>query len=382
MDNLEKFNIAVFGCWNEGCKTNSGQYSVSRLLKSNENKYKFMVILGDNYYAEKVSLTTTTKSTSNSGVLKIKLTNMEEAKHGFECFADIQLEKKLIMGNHDVSDSYDKNCSILKSQLKLPWYDIKFPFSYDLYYIKNTQPSISNTILMIYLDTSLYDNSLNESNSCYHQTTGKTVLDLKIEQNKFISNTIESIISKPIYSVKNVVFFGHEPLLTFKEKKDGKGKIKQKPSILIDLMDILFGEKQKYLNLNFYWICADYHIYQNTEIINKDTGSKINQWIFGTGGGELDDPVSINYFDHSNYRMNILPNIVYDHNHTNISGKFARSNGLARFGYGEISFDLCSVQHKFIQSQYNTLDQIEKIDGGYKQKYIKYKNKYIQLKSK
>lgn len=50
---MAEFNIAVFGCWNEGCKENSGQKSVSKLIKANEYRYKFMVILGDNYYGEK-----------------------------------------------------------------------------------------------------------------------------------------------------------------------------------------------------------------------------------------------------------------------------------------------------------------------------------------
>ena len=53
---MNNFSIAVFGCWNEGCKENSGQQSVAQLIKSNELDYKFMVILGDNYYAEKITL--------------------------------------------------------------------------------------------------------------------------------------------------------------------------------------------------------------------------------------------------------------------------------------------------------------------------------------
>ena len=50
---MNNFSIAVFGCWNEGCTSNSGQQSVSNTIKSNESKYEFMVILGDNYYAKK-----------------------------------------------------------------------------------------------------------------------------------------------------------------------------------------------------------------------------------------------------------------------------------------------------------------------------------------
>lgn len=45
-------NIAVFGCWNRGCENGSGQQAVAQLIKSREQNYKFMTILGDNYYAK------------------------------------------------------------------------------------------------------------------------------------------------------------------------------------------------------------------------------------------------------------------------------------------------------------------------------------------
>jgi hypothetical protein len=143
---MDTFNIAVFGCWNEGCRENSGQQSVSNLIKSNESKYEFMVILGDNYYAGK-------KTIIDNGMgskFKIKLTNINELKNGFACLDQINLEKKLIMGNHDVEDSLDKGCSVLKSQLKLPWYDVKFPFGFDMYYLYgNEQNTYNKTVLFI-----------------------------------------------------------------------------------------------------------------------------------------------------------------------------------------------------------------------------------------
>ena len=134
-------NIAVFGCWNRGCENGSGQQAVAQLIKSREQNYKFMTILGDNYYAKQKKIGPNDE--------KIYDTNLEELKNGFECFSDIKLEKKLIMGNHDVVESYDKYCSVLKNQLKIPWYDIKFPYAFDLYYVKNN--ANYETILFIYL---------------------------------------------------------------------------------------------------------------------------------------------------------------------------------------------------------------------------------------
>ncbi len=385
---MNNFSIAVFGCWNEGCKNNSGQKSVSTTIKSNESNYKFMVVLGDNYYAKKKTLIESKKSK-----LKIKLTDIQELKKGFECLQNINLEKKLIMGNHDIEDSIDKSCSVLKTQLKLPWYDVKFPFGYDLYYLYgDNKDTYNETILFIYLDTTLYSHGINDTNSCYYSVLNKNVSNLKDEQNKFIVSTLE-ITKNKLLNISNVVFFGHEPLFTFKEKKG----IKQ-PSINLELLEILF--KNKPLNVNFYWICADYHIYQNSLITQKSNSKqKISQWIFGTGGGELDVPGSSNFMEINNYNLKIEPNIVFNIHNDDISKKFNKVYGVNKFGYGEIIFDLCSVTHKFILSNYKDnevyiVKKKQKIDGGgacnnnyknnylcnYKDKYIKYKTKYIELK--
>jgi hypothetical protein len=373
---MNNFSIAVFGCWNEGCKNNSGQKSVSNIIKSNESKYEFMVILGDNYYAKKKTLIELKKSK-----LKIKLTNIQELKEGFNCLQNINLEKKLIMGNHDVEDSMDKSCSILKTQLKLPWYDVKFPFGYDMYYLYGDKKNTYNeTILFIYLDTSLYSIDLNDNNSCYNLVLHKNIADLKNEQNIFLENTLK-ITKNKLLNISNVIFFGHEPLFTFKEKKGIN-----EPSINLELLRILFDNKPD--NINFYWICADYHIYQNSVITNKSNpNQKISQWIFGTGGGELDSPVNTNFMEIQNYNLNIEQNIVFNSNHDNISDMFTENLGVNRFGYGEITFGLCTITHKFILSDYvdnENYNKKIKIVGGannnYKEKYTKYKTKYTELK--
>lgn len=370
---MKNFDIVVFGCWNEGCKKNSGQKSVANLIKENETKYKFMVVLGDNYYAEKKTLFNIKKNK-----LKIKETNINELTNGFKCLENINLEKKLIMGNHDVEDSFDKSCSTLKVQLKLPWYDVKFPFGVDKYYlyhdkIKNTY----ETILFIYLDSSLYDEDLNDSNSCYLESLGIGTNELKEKQKQFILSTLEEI-NKKIYNINNVVFFAHEPLITFKNKNG-----KNKSSVNSELLKILFEEKTKYNGVEFYWICADYHIYQNSKITNKSLPEQhIYQWIFGTGGGELDKVPTFNIYEDDKYKLEILPNVVFNSAGEDISTQF-NSFGVEKFGYGEISFDFCSISHKFIQSDYIYEDNKSVNDNykySYKSKYFKYKSKYIELK--
>jgi hypothetical protein len=362
---MDNFKIVVFGCWNKGCKENSGQKSVSSLIKANESKYKFMVILGDNYYADK-------KILSEKYQLKIKETNIQELIDGFKCLDNINLEKKLIMGNHDVDESIDKSCSALKIQLKLPTYDVKFPFGYDLYYLyKDAKKNTYETILFIYLDSSLYNKNLNDTNSCYKSSLNIDIDKLREKQDKFLLDTLSTIIKNKVYNINNVIFFSHEPLFTFKNKKE-----KIYSSIKTDLIEILFKEKTKYNGVEFYWICADYHIYQNSIITNSlFQGQKISQLIFGTGGGELDIVPTMNTYTEDNNKLQILENVVFNSNGDNISDEFNKF-GVEKFGYGEISFDFCSITHKFIA--------IDNMYGGsdndYKAKYLKYKAKYIEFK--
>ena len=438
---MNEFNIAVFGCWNTGCYKNSEQKSVAKLIKDNEKLYKFMVILGDNYYATKKTLHKDKNNDKNN--IKIVDTNINEMKQGFDCLKDINLEKKLIMGNHDVMNSYDKSCSALKIQLKLPWYDIKFPYSYDLYYLKNGETY--ETILLIYLDTTVYSKDDKSEKSCYQETLLKSKEIVKTEQNAFITDILSKMLNDTTLNINNVVFFGHEPLFTFKEKEKEKEKDKKqkkiineikdeakdeikdettdnkkiKKSIITELLDLLFKIKKQsqYQNKNFYWICADHHIYQNTEIINNN--SIIKQWIFGTGGGELDEPPSKKTIEHTDvvddvenkYTLTILDNLVD-------GTKIYNTNGISNYGYGEIIFKINdSVSHIFktiendVKPIANDVEPIANDDkpqdnnygsekdimppkiilnqsGGhlfnknFKNKYLKYKQKYLNLKLK
>lgn len=221
------------------------------------------------------------------------------------------------------------------------------------------------------MDTSLYDEDLNDVNSCYNTSLGIGINELREKQKKFLSSTFEEI-NKKIYNINSVVFFAHEPLITFKSKKG-----KNVSSIKTQLLEILFNEKIKYNSLEFYWICADYHIYQNSIITNNlFPNQQIHQWIFGTGGGELDKAPTFNTYEENNNKLEILPNIVFNSAGENISSEFD-TFGVEKFGYGEISFNFCSISHKFIQSDY--IDS-EYNNNNYKLKYLKYKSKYIELK--
>ena len=117
-------NIITVGCWNKNdCKGNTGLAAVVGEINDDlkKNRYDFMVLLGDNYYPNKDTLNN----------FKIKNINIDQMKNGFHCFDQMPINKKLIFGNHDVEEAFT-NCSILKNQLYIPGFDVKFPFSYEL----------------------------------------------------------------------------------------------------------------------------------------------------------------------------------------------------------------------------------------------------------
>jgi hypothetical protein len=302
------------------------------------------------------------------------------------------------MGNHDIEDSYDKNCSILKNQLKLQWYDVKFPYSFDIYFVQGEDNYSS--VLMIYLDTTIYDKDIKEKGGiyCIKETLGKNINDLQCEQNEFITNTLKFIETK-VYKIKSVIFYGHQPLIYTKD--NNMTEIKKIDPLLI----LLFDEIKKYDNINFYWICADYHVYLNSKIVDQDNGKFIEQWIFGTGGGELDeliDTYQMNYILNynnkiKNFQYQILENNIFDNNNNSIiiKNKDKVIRGASKFGYGEIILNIDNITHKFIMSKFcyddtskqnkkdkknKTKDDLTKDGINHKNKYLKYKNKYLKLK--
>lgn len=413
----DKIKIATFGCWNRGCADLSGQQIVSNVLKQNENLYNFMVILGDNYYPKKTKLNE-----------KYKVANIQSTvmKKGFDCIENINLTKKLLMGNHDVTDSVEQGCSVMKYQLKMPWYDVKHPFGCEYHYMKTSNSY--ETVLMFYLDTNIYEDD--QPIDCYKETIGISNLDiqtLKEQQHNFINDKLSLI--NPIHNVKQIIMFGHAPLFTAKYKiSENKKSESLKQTVIDELIDLIFENMLKYDNLKFTWICADFHTYQHSSIskidptnstsltnpidsinpmdsINPTNKKEITQLIFGTGGAELDyvtDNSNINYSD-EHYKLTIKENKVYDKDHQPMLStdmyNLDRLQGLAAYGYGEIEIQMNGkIDHKFIFCKHNekntnanstansTVDQTANSNNdvqsgsGYKKKYIDMKKKYIEFK--
>ena len=464
--------IAAFGCWNIGCIDGSGQKKVSELIKTNEKDYEFMIILGDNYYPKKnkdkdkdkdktkdkkkdkvkedkcSDLTLTDvinkegfkcppKPLINEGDKNCKTKdktkdkkppdiNIKDMEDGFKCLADINLQKKLIMGNHDINDGITQDCVNLRYQLndlpkynkeKLPYgYDIKFPYGYDKY----------DTLLILYIDTTIYapEYGLEKSsdikvNDCYEKLKYKNIMK---DRHNFIIDVLN--FYKGI--IKHVLICGHEPLLTYKikcdigENADEAGE-RDKSAIIKPLIDLIFEQKTIYKDIPFTYLCADYHIYQYSKIY-KDS-DYIDQIIVGTGGGSLDDLTPYTrpkeyFLDCYTLKIekNNVKNDYYNTKVCNCNTKVCdcntkvcdcicnlHSHGINHFGYVEIDYNTETYEliHNFIPIEdcnYFKNKQVkdnlfmgeenkddlfmgeQNKDDLFKNKYFKYKSKYLKLK--
>ena len=352
--------FVTFGCWNEGCKEGSVQEQVAKKLEESQGKYKFLVLLGDNYYSNKVDY-----NNKNKKYFDI---NLEEMKHGFDCLRNINIPKKLILGNHDIEEGILQSCSNMKVQLRLPWYDIKFPYDFENHIII-TDPENYKIVKFIYLDTTIYDTKY-PINSCYDRVLNKTAEQLIKEQYDFIRTQLNSLNPK---LTNTVVFFGHEPLITFRFKKDG-------PIEHLSLLDNLFDlTKDLHEFYQFNYICADFHNFEEgyiEKIYSDNKVFRIHQLVFGTGGiTKLDErfnPNKDNRTNPDNYNcfmykmMNRYSSYKEPEDYT-VPPK--QSNG-----YGEIIINGEGLNYNFIP-----IDP-EKY-SVWKEKYLKYKNKYLSLKN-
>lgn len=301
-----------FGCWNNLNKVaNDGLKNVSVALNNtignnSNNEYDFLSICGDNYYPNKQKDKTT-------GV-KTKSINTKLLTDGFDL---LPTSIKIIMtlGNHDLETIDDNNkCQILKDEME----KVKTLNNIEYVFCKCF---INNNSLFIMIDSSLYLDDAGEVNEyipCYNEflgtgATGAANADaLKNQQYNIISSYLENNKTE-IESIKNVFVFGHHPIVQLKNKKN-KDNVN---SSLVNIMDELFVDNiidpiNKIVNnISYYYLCADLHYYQYGNLTYKDKYT-ITQYIVGTGGAELDDPMTTHNgsftYDNGNIKYNIIGN--------------------------------------------------------------------------
>ena len=332
--NSEFLRFIAFGCWNN---LRNNQYNrVFETLRINLEdesnpayKSKFIAVLGDNYYPEKISY---------EG-LKYPNVSLMEMFKGFNKLNKIDIDKKLIMGNHDIDDGLDYDCSVLKTQLKMFNYDTKFPFGFDKYYVNGRK------ILILYIDTTVYQYEAVEEPNCLTETLNKTPLDILNRQHRFIIDKIEK--NEDAFQI---IICGHEPIIT---KKPKKGK---ETPVAIEKLLTLFASDD-FRGKRFTYICADYHSYQHGTIHIHKNNVVIEQLVFGTGGAELDPSC-------------IVDARAYEYNLNDIRYSFTINNGESSHGYGIVTIDNNGVNHVY--------ENVEKYEHKYKLE--KYRKKYSKLK--
>ena len=148
-----------------------------------------------------------------------------------------------------------------------------------------------NDYIIIFIDTTVFTN-YGELPECYKHLSycdDITTVDESIEkQSKDINNILETLKDK----FKNIIFVGHHPIFTVKNKKDGDIK-----DLKIGLKNFMLGMMDKTKNPIIY-LCADTHNYQKGKIIFPEKPDRfIQQYIVGSGGAHFDNISKEDNFD-------------------------------------------------------------------------------------
>ncbi len=309
---MEQIKIATFGCWNRKVKEDGKipmEYVIDN-IETREQDFSHLVVLGDNYYGEKKKI--------EIGGVQVKTTEYipDDLAHGFKLIEKLKIPKKyLIMGNHDVADTLDKECVGLKTQVdKTDKFDVMFPFNSEIITLSD-----GTKVKYIFIDTTVY--TIKADPSCYDSVIGKNSKKIIQEQNKFIVDELSDS------SIKHFMIFAHEPLYSLKTKIFDEDKL---PHLVDDVLDdlaqiILSNSKGK----SVFYVCADVHMYQSG-IVTDEFNNSVKQIVCGTGGGQKDNFV----LDDKIFKKN---NLTYSVDITKDS-----------YGYVEFVVNSSEVKHTYI----------------------------------
>ena len=179
------------------------------------------------------------------------------------------------------------------------------------------QLHLEDDTLLLMLDTSMYEKDAAVYLPCYEAFFRKygrhlyipfdfpqfTIPNLKDYQNRCIEKAIQQYISKG-RPVKNLIIAGHHPMICIKTKKLLDEETGEEPLVsqlstdihsfnptLIHIVSRLRNDELLPSNPNVTYLCADLHLFQSGDIHFQTQDIHIQQYIVGTGGTELDDPI-------------------------------------------------------------------------------------------
>ena len=286
-------NFIHFGCWNnlnKGCLVKVTNLLKDRLKDIDKQKIDFLTIAGDNYYPKKEV---------DGKKKKIIIPGLLEKGFGY---LPTEIPIYMVLGNHDLETNTGGNNFVIEEKVFEPPVEEK---KNDCSIIKYEQISkningnieynlfkefmLENGTLIIMIDTSMYSVDADKYLPCYKYflqsiLSEYTVEKLREYQQGLIINTI-----KKYKDVNNLILIGHHPIIGLKNKSGEDTRINdiiEFDNVLKEIYSILMD------NVNYYYLCADVHLYQEGNIVIKidDTQTmNINQYIVGTGGTDLDN---------------------------------------------------------------------------------------------
>jgi hypothetical protein len=285
--------IVSFGCWNQ-THTAKGPSLRNETLMEELNKHRkdLVLVSGDNYYPIKMDKKSKTESKEKSKQGEkekkekdsIKQVNLDQLKQGFKNLKDATEDCEVFMnfGNHDVVSNDQVNvkeedlvkgeCVIMKTELEEGNDNFHVGMSHKILYGDHT--------LILMIDTSIYApaKEFKKYAPCYNELKGKDQRTLVVEQGLFIKRAVKE------FQGQNIIIVGHYPLFYEKVKKKNRIYVTENSE---DFIKILFDIND---GRNMYYLCADYHVYEEgiVTIIKDGVEKKIHQYIVGTGGTELD----------------------------------------------------------------------------------------------
>ena len=294
-----------FGCWNnlnkprEDGKSDMEDVMARMKTRIQKDPVDFIVVAGDNYYPSK-------NNNKNISKDKQKFILDDKLAKGFQRLQQVHptLEINMLLGNHDlqtnsrneekagplfittngVQKSEAGDCHILKKEIEE---------SEKIDLVLNKAKMLDHGTLLLMLDSSIYtpDKTAALYLPCYAVILGEHVPDVNTLRDKQAAFVLDSI-RRHKENLKHVIIIGHHPITGIKIKNKEKVFLNDIP-VFAELLRKIHAEVND-PTVKYFYLCADLHLYQKGIVtIKTDTHDDmvIHQYIVGTGGTELDDPL-------------------------------------------------------------------------------------------
>ena len=323
-----------FGCWNNVASKKSCFKQTFSLLNRylDTHEVDMLSVSGDNFYPSKIKDTVFKEGRLiKESDSKVALIHETPLAAGFQALNNLHHKIgpkgiKMILGNHDlqtgkkliVSKEYEYNvdrddfeidasCNIIQWELKNQGnidLDITHVTTYSSPGFKKQSPTHVETLILM-IDTSMFSDAKeiakNNYVQCYniflqekHPGSQYTIEELRAHQLSKI------VIQLGHYTYDNLILIGHHPILTVKSKKeaveDAEGNVTkewrmQHTEDMPEFKEFFKHVAPHIKTERIYYLCADLHLYQHG-LMTIHTGGReyrIQQYVVGTGGTELDD---------------------------------------------------------------------------------------------